>query len=77
MNTDTVSGNDSISGFQAGAGSDDFIQLASSTFANFDAVLAATSDVGENTEIMLETGVTITLIDLSKSELHEDDFQFV
>ncbi|WP_057462811.1 VCBS domain-containing protein, partial [Pseudovibrio sp. POLY-S9] len=70
-------GNDTITDFEAGAGSDDIIQFDSETFTNFDAVIAAASDEGSSVVISLDDDNSVTLNNVSKSELHADDFQFV
>ncbi|MGH0002216.1 VCBS domain-containing protein [Pseudovibrio ascidiaceicola] len=70
-------GNDTITDFEAGAGSDDIIRFDSETFADFDAVIAAASDEGSNVVISLDDDNSVTLNNVSKSELHADDFQFV
>ncbi|SFK89106.1 FG-GAP repeat-containing protein [Pseudovibrio ascidiaceicola] len=70
-------GNDTITDFEAGAGSSDIIQFDSDTFADFDAVIAAASEEGSSVVITLDDDNSVTLNNVSKSELHADDFQFV
>ncbi|WP_189438477.1 hypothetical protein, partial [Pseudovibrio japonicus] len=70
-------GNDQITDFVAGAGSDDVIRFDTHIFADFDAVLAATSNDGNNAVITLNDGNSVTLSGVDKAELHTDDFQFI
>ncbi|EEA94577.1 VCBS domain-containing protein, partial [Pseudovibrio sp. JE062] len=70
-------GNDTITDFEAGAGSDDTIRFDSDTFADFDAVIAAASDEGSSVVITVDDHNSVTLNNVSMSELHTDDFQFV
>jgi Ca2+-binding RTX toxin-like protein len=69
-------GKDTIEDFAAGAGSDDLIEIANSIFADFDAILAAASQVGTDTVIAVNAENSITLKNVAKSALHQDDFQF-
>ena len=71
---DNGDGDDTIEGFQAGAGSDDVIDLSDFGFADTAAVLAATTDIGGNAVIQLDLDDSLTLIGVLKSELHGDDF---
>ncbi|MES0871364.1 calcium-binding protein, partial [Pseudovibrio sp. SCP19] len=70
-------GNDTITDFEAGAGSGDTIQFNSETFADFDAVIAVAREEGSSVVITLDDDNSVTLNNVSKSELHADDFQFV
>lgn len=70
-------GRDTIEDFTAGAGSDDIIAIASSIFADFDAVMAAATQVGADTVITAGADDAITLKNVSRSALHQDDFQFL
>ncbi|KZK97222.1 Bifunctional hemolysin/adenylate cyclase precursor [Pseudovibrio sp. Ad5] len=70
-------GNDTITDFVVGAGSSDTIWFDSEVFADFDAVVAAASDEGSSVVIKLDDYNSVTLNNVSKSELHADDFQFV
>ena len=45
--------------------------------ADFDAVMAATTQVGANTVITVDTENTITLANVNVISLHHDDFAFV
>jgi hypothetical protein len=46
-------------------------------FANFAAVQAAISQVGADVVITRDAANTITLSNVSKDQLHQDDFWFV
>jgi hypothetical protein len=72
----TSFGNDTITDFVAGAGTDDFIQFDDTVFADFNAVMAAASQVGPNTVITLSAGNTITLQNVTLATLHQNDFLF-
>lgn len=69
-------GNDIITDFTAGAGSEDVIQFAA-TFDSVADVLAAASDVGADTVIYVNDDTSITLQNVSVADLHTDDFAFV
>ena len=70
-------GNDTITGFAAGAGSEDVIVLSGNTFNNsFADVQAHASQVVADTEIDLGGGDTVTLKGVNVDDLHEDDFLF-
>ncbi|KZL26213.1 calcium-binding protein [Pseudovibrio sp. Ad37] len=69
-------GKDVITDFEAGEGSEDIIKFDVDVFADLDAVLAAATQNGRNTEIELDEENVITLQNVLKSDLHVDDFQF-
>lgn len=69
-------GRDTIEDFAAGAGAGDLIEIASSIFADFDSLLAAASQTGADTVITVDAENSITLKNVAKSALHQDDFQF-
>ncbi|WP_159096787.1 calcium-binding protein [Pseudovibrio sp. Alg231-02] len=69
-------GDDIITDFTAGAGSEDVIQFAA-TFDSVADVLAAASDVGADTVIYVDDDTSITLQNVSVADLHADDFAFV
>ncbi|WP_206599941.1 Ig-like domain-containing protein, partial [Pseudovibrio sp. W74] len=73
----TTFGNDVITDFIAGAGSDDAISFSVDVFASLEAVLAAASDNGTDTVILLDGDNSITLNGVLVEELHSDDFQFI
>jgi Ca2+-binding RTX toxin-like protein len=70
------SGNDTINGFVAGAGSEDVLDVTAFGFADFNAVLAATTDDAGNAPavIQLDSDGSITLVGVTKSQLNADDF---
>ncbi|KZK86855.1 Endo-1,3-1,4-beta-glycanase ExsH [Pseudovibrio sp. Ad46] len=74
---DLSSGTDTITDFEARDGSGETIRFDSEVFADFDAVVAAASDEGSSVVIKLDDDKSVTLNNVSKSELHADDFQFV
>src|SRR5262249_3102773 len=67
-------GNETILGFNT---SKDVIQLNTSQFANFAAVLASMKQVGSNTVITGDAADTITLDGVKASSLTASDFSFV
>ena len=64
-----------LAGFEAGAASEDIIQITKG-FKNFAGVIAATTDVGGNAVIDFGNGSTLTVTGVSKASLHADDFVF-
>jgi T5SS/PEP-CTERM-associated repeat protein len=66
-------GQENIFGFNA---SNDRIQLSSSQFANFTAVMAAAKQVGSNTVITADAGDSIVLNNVKLSSLSAKDFAF-
>ncbi|MCV6574563.1 MAG: hypothetical protein OIF58_02415, partial [Cohaesibacter sp.] len=73
----TEFGHDVITDFTAGANSDDLIDLSMvDDLSDFAAVLAATTDQGADTVIAIDADNSILLMNVSKADLHEDDFQF-
>ncbi|KZL11588.1 Leukotoxin [Pseudovibrio axinellae] len=70
-------GQDELTDFEAGSGSDDIILFDTDVFSDFDTVLAATRDDGTSTVIKLDGENSITLKGVSKTDLHVDDFQFI
>lgn len=74
----TGGGADTITDFVAGAGSDDVINVHSlAGFTSFAQVQAVTSQVGADTVINFGGGNQITLLSVTASNLHQDDFTFV
>ena len=69
-------GKDTITGFLAGATTEDKIEFDASVFADFGAVLAATMQVGSNAVITYDANNTITLVNVQMAALHTDDFIF-
>ena len=70
-------GNDTLEDFNAGAGTDDFLQFDDGVFANFDAVLAASQQVGADVLITLDGANSIRLLNVDLANLHANDFMFV
>jgi len=72
-------GQDTITDFTAGpnSGPHDLIALDHTMFADFDAVVAVTSQVGANAVITVDTQHSITLANVNVINLHHDDFAFV
>ena len=68
------SGDDTITDFSAGAGAGDVLNIVDFGFADFAAVLAATSDIGGSAVIQLDVDDTITLSGVLKAQLDADDF---
>jgi Ca2+-binding RTX toxin-like protein len=71
-------GKDSITDFAPGpnSGQHDMIAFDDSIFADFDAMMAASTQVGANTVITVDAENAITLMNVSVSSLHHDDFAF-
>ncbi|WP_349963373.1 calcium-binding protein [Rhizobium sp. ZPR3] len=70
-------GIDTITDFQAGAGSVDVLEFDNSLFADFEDVLAAAAQVGNDTVITHDAGNTITLKNVALANLHQDDVRFI
>jgi Ca2+-binding RTX toxin-like protein len=71
-------GSDTITDFVFGAGPGDVIELDQALFADFDAVLLATTDLGADLEISASATDVIILQDVASiASLAPDDFQFV
>jgi Ca2+-binding RTX toxin-like protein len=67
-------GQDTITGFVAGAATDDVIDLRSFTFADVSEVLALATDNGTDTVIDFGGGNRLTLLGVTEAQLHADDF---
>ena len=70
-------GMDTITDFQVGAGSADVLEFDSSLFADFEAVLAAAAQVGNDTVITYDADNAVTLKNVGLAILHEDDVRFL
>ena len=72
-------GHDTITDFAVGPNSvqHDLITFDHTVFADFDAMMAATLPIGTNTVITVDADNTLTLLNVSISSLHRDDFAFV
>lgn len=70
-------GSDVILGFDAGAGSQDQIDLTDFGLADFADVIAAATETFGSTEIILpgaSGGLSVTLDSIGIAELHDEDF---
>ncbi len=77
VNAGMNNGNDTITDFVAGANTDDYINLdlgAVSSNWTFADVMAMTTQVGADTVIQYAVGQSITLTNVLKTDLHQDDF---
>ncbi|ATN32509.1 hypothetical protein ACO34A_01630 [Rhizobium sp. ACO-34A] len=70
-------GMDTITDFQAGAGASDVLEFDSSLFADFEAVLAAAAQVGNDTLITYDAGNVLTLKNVALTSLHQDDVRMI
>jgi Ca2+-binding RTX toxin-like protein len=70
-------GHDRVYDFTTGAASEDIIRFDTDVFSDMESVLAATDNVGTNAVIKIDDNNSITLLGVSQSDLHADDFQFV
>jgi Ca2+-binding RTX toxin-like protein len=70
-------GRDVVVDFSAGAASDDVIEFHDGIFADFAAVMAAATTSGNGTVITLDSATKITLQNVARASLHEDDFVFM
>jgi hypothetical protein len=71
-------GNDVITDFTAGAGSDDVVELQGlAAFDTYAEVLAAAVDDGTNTTITIDADNSIVLNNVLVADLHQDDFKFI
>ncbi|MCA1492218.1 hypothetical protein I6F11_14935 [Ensifer sp. NBAIM29] len=70
-------GLDTITDFKAGSGAGDVLEFANTLFTDFEAVLAAASQVGSDTVIAFDAANTVTLKNVTLANLHADDVRFV
>jgi len=70
-------GVDTIADLSAGKGIGDVIQVDQAEFADFNAVLAATTDLGSDLQITLGTDAIILHNVASTANLNANDFLFV
>ena len=68
------SGNDTITDFTAGAGTDDVIEISAFGFATFAAVLAVATDDGVDTLIQFDADDSVTLLGVQVANLDASDF---
>lgn len=72
-----ASGDDVITDFVAGSGAGDIIEFASILFADFASLLAAASDNGTDTKIVIGANASLMLTDVLTNDLHQLDFNIV
>ena len=70
-------GKDVVLDFKAGPGTDDKLEFDHTVFADVNAVLAASQQVGTDVIITADIADSITLKNVSLANLHADDFLFV
>ncbi|MGE0256480.1 MAG: beta strand repeat-containing protein [Alphaproteobacteria bacterium] len=70
-------GNDTITDFTPGAASDDVLVLDGIPNGDYASLIAAAVDSGPDAILHLGDGSTITLQNVNKNQLHEDDFSFI
>ncbi|MEP4380245.1 MAG: choice-of-anchor C family protein, partial [Alphaproteobacteria bacterium] len=73
-NDESEDDGDIIGDFEAGAGTEDRIDVSAFGFTDLADLLASTTDVGADTVIDLDTDDSLTLIGVQMADLHEDDF---
>jgi len=73
---ETGFGKDVVTDFIAGSGVADVIRIKDGLFANYTSVLAASSQVGSDTVLAYDISNTITLKNVTMSNLNQDDFVF-
>jgi Ca2+-binding RTX toxin-like protein len=69
-------GLDIVNDFAAGSGLGDVIKIEDGLFADYAAILAATTQVGSDATIAFDVNNRITLKNVAVSALHENDFAF-
>jgi len=69
-------GQDNIFDFAAGSESDDILDITSFGFADFSAIMAATTNVDGNAVIQLDADDSLTLLGVNAIDLHLNDFYF-
>ena len=70
-------GHDRITDFVAGAGTVDVIRFNQNVFQNFNAVINASEQDGDDVVIALNANNSLRLDDVQLANLHADDFDFV
>jgi Ca2+-binding RTX toxin-like protein len=70
-------GQDGIFDFAAGAESDDVLDITAFGFADFSAIMAATTNINGNAVIALDADDSITLLGVTADQLHLNDFYFL
>jgi Ca2+-binding RTX toxin-like protein len=69
-------GDDTVTDFQAGAGSEDVLVLSGFGYQNLQDILAHSYSTAAGTVIEIDAG-SITLLGVEMSDLHADDFLFL
>jgi len=67
-------GHDTVTDFQAGAGSDDVVKLQGIAIPPLATIFDLTAQVGADSVITFDANNTITLTGVDKNNLHDDDF---
>jgi Ca2+-binding RTX toxin-like protein len=70
-------GHDTITDFTAGPGTDDVIEFHDGMFGSFEAVVAASHQVGNNVEIDLDAATSMLLKGVTLASLNQNDFTFL
>jgi serralysin len=70
-------GHDTITDFTAGPGISDVIEFHDGMFGNFEAVVAASHQVGNNVEIDVDAATSILLKGVTLASLNQNDFAFL
>jgi Ca2+-binding RTX toxin-like protein len=70
-------GNDTINDFAAGAGAGDVVAFDDSLFADVNAILAASTQVGSDVKITLDASNSVLLKNVTLGALNQDDFLLV
>jgi Ca2+-binding RTX toxin-like protein len=70
-------GNDTINAFGDVGGNNDHIQFSTAVFANFNAVIVASRQVGTDVIIFVDANNSVTLTGVAVSTLGANDFSFI
>jgi serralysin len=70
-------GQDTITDFTAGPGTDDVIEFHDGMFGSFEAVVAASHQVGNTVEIDVDAATSIVLKGVTLASLNQNDFAFL
>ena len=69
-------GADTVDDFTEGVQSDDVLNVSASGLNDLIALLAVTSEQGNDAVIALDNNDKVTLLGVAKADLHKDDFLF-
>lgn len=69
-------GADTVDDFTEGVQSDDVLNVSASGLNDLIALLAVTSEQGNDAVIALDNNDQVTLLGVAKADLHKDDFLF-